>query len=64
MTYPIPEGFTPWEHKHPPPVLIVILRPGVEQIVRYPSELHPWTNICGLYWALTGIGRIELEGTV
>jgi len=52
------EGWIPWTIERPPEKLIQYWRPewgGPE--TGYPSEIHPCTNVYGLYWRLTGIGK-------
>lgn len=69
----IPEGWIPYESRRPPSgILCEFARlvetdqsPGHSQEqgkwVGFAGDLHPQSNICGLYWRLTGIGREYLD---
>lgn len=56
------EGWTSWDRQYPPGVLCQFWREGWDKpIVCKRSEFAPETNIVGLYWRLTGIGREQFE---
>jgi hypothetical protein len=56
------EGFLPYIYEAPPDgVLIELWRPEwSKRHVCYRHELDPLTNVQGLYWRITGIGREQL----
>ena len=56
-----------WIYQYPPEVPVLIWREEwITPVVCLPSELHPSSNVWGLMWKLTGIGRerIAVSGDV
>jgi hypothetical protein len=62
----IDNGWHLWTY-NPPPYGVLIRWGrlyGDEPTVGYREEVNPFFNVNGLYWQLTGIGKIELQGEI
>lgn len=53
------DGWHDYMNNAPPKgILVLFWREGWDKpLVGYSDRLHPESNVCGLYWKLTGIAK-------